>query len=169
LADFLDARFSEEIARQSSLTHAIAKDLRKVTEEQMQAVEKKAQELERSSAASSQADAGVMRHELAKLQLLVAQDQKNAESETNRLHSLAVGCVTELSNCLAESTGQLTKVACRLLSLWFQCKSEYPEVTNVVRKAIPRLALGHLNPFIYQLASRLDVQDGPFQDWRAQT
>ncbi|CAK0908755.1 unnamed protein product [Prorocentrum cordatum] len=172
LADFLDARFSEELARQSSLEHTIAMGLRKATEQQLQGVRDKVKELSRSPVTSQESkdDMGAMREQQQRLESLVNHDQAKAESEKKRLQSLAVGCVTELGNCLAEgTTGNLTKVACRLLSLWFYCKSEYPEVTSVVRQAIPRLALRHLTgrrkiPFIYQLASRLDLQEGPFQD-----
>jgi len=166
LADFLDARLSEELAGQSSLEHLHRRDLHRRTEAELAEVRRELQQLERLPRAREQdkMEMRTLREQAMRLEKQCADDKRSFSGEQERLKSLAVNCVQHLGRCLTEgSTDNLTKIACRFLSLWFDYSREYPEVTASVQEAIPRIALGPLTPFIYQLASRLDMQEGPFQ------
>ena len=52
----------------------------------------------------------------------------------------------------------MMKNASRFLSLWFETGTKMQELSNEVKKLVPRLHLPHLIPFIYQLASRLSAK-----------
>eukprot|EP00929_Paragymnodinium_shiwhaense_P067440 TRINITY_DN33949_c0_g1_i1.p1 TRINITY_DN33949_c0_g1~~TRINITY_DN33949_c0_g1_i1.p1 ORF type:complete len:648 (+),score=188.25 TRINITY_DN33949_c0_g1_i1:496-2439(+) len=110
--------------------------------------------------------------EISTLQRTLEEDYRKEKDTKERLDRMSVHCVEELGRCLEQvqtsaTAGQekqkLTKIACRFLSLWFDFNKSNPQVTEAVAKVMPRLSLGPLAPFIYQLASRLGTQDQKFQ------
>eukprot|EP00931_Biecheleriopsis_adriatica_P101418 TRINITY_DN7655_c3_g1_i1.p1 TRINITY_DN7655_c3_g1~~TRINITY_DN7655_c3_g1_i1.p1 ORF type:complete len:3029 (+),score=615.62 TRINITY_DN7655_c3_g1_i1:50-9136(+) len=171
-ADFLDSRLAEELARQGSLQHSRAREARKRTEAEVARID---QELEAfmktlppgsNPAVTQQQDAKyrTLREQKRKLDLAHAEDRQQEKSDMERVKALALGCVEQFGRCLSiGSKENLTQVACRFLSIWFDYSTEYPEITSLVRELLPKLSLGPLSPFIYQLASRLDMKENPFQ------
>ncbi|CAE8642170.1 unnamed protein product, partial [Polarella glacialis] len=160
LADYLDSRLSEERARQGSLEHARTQEARRQTEANLAAVMQEMATLRLNTHANPlqlQKQLQSLAEQKRKLELQNKDDSDASARDKEFVKGLALNCVKQLARCLVEGSQEnLTQVACRFLSLWFEYSQEYPEVTTTVREVTPKLKLGALMPFIYQLASRLD-------------
>mmetsp|Transcript_155949 Transcript_155949/g.275568 ORF Transcript_155949/g.275568 Transcript_155949/m.275568 type:complete len:3044 (-) Transcript_155949:238-9369(-) len=163
LAEILDARLSEELARQSSFESSVARNLARSTMTEHTALQKDIEALERNSRGREN-ELRQMRASLQNLNKQMHDDQRREQGEREKVKTLALNCIQHLGRCLAEASDQnLTKVACRFVSLWFDY-SHLPEITAAVKEAIQKCsALVPLAPFFYQLASRLGTQDRDFQ------
>ena len=66
------------------------------------------------------------------------EDQKATQEEKDTLKNLTLGCVRQLGRCLAAKGkgGNLTQVACRFLSLWFDHNLEYTEALAQVFQVV---------------------------------
>ncbi|CAE7532528.1 ATM [Symbiodinium sp. CCMP2592] len=162
-AEFLDSCLAEELSRQRSVQFSLAKDSRQKTEEQLAQVVSQMDAISRK--AEGQQDRKLfhsLQQQRRTLELQRQEDQKTLQNEEARLEAFATNCVKQLARCLSDGQGNLTQVACRFLSLWFDCQ-EYPGITRIVRESIPTLKQAPLLPFLYQLASRLDLKEGLFQ------
>ncbi|CAJ1371480.1 unnamed protein product [Effrenium voratum] len=170
-AEFLDRRLTEEVLRQGSAQHLHTKEARRKTEAALKRAGSEVERLQKNAGAEQDSRFRTLRDEKNKLEKRSNEDRKTAQQEAERIEVLATGCVRQLGRCLMESGSNLTRVACRFLSLWFDHNVEVPEVTKIVRESIPKLQLPPVMPFIYQLASRLDTakdqpgesQEAPFQ------
>merc|ERR1719331_2914168 len=169
LADFLDTLLSEEGERQKSIEHIHRTGLADRSRKQLATVQGKLRELElKRSTQANPDEIRNMKQEMLRLERQCKEDQQRERDEQNRVHSLAMSCIKALSGCLAmQSTGSLTKVACRFLSLWFEYGQNPDEkskaITQQVKESMQKSSLGPLSPFIYQLAARLGKQESLFQ------
>merc|ERR1719223_2118193 len=91
LADFLDARLSEELSRQSSLEYLHRRDLHCRTQAELAHVQREAQLVERAGRGREQ-EMRTLREQAFKLQKQCADDQKAFTNEKERLKRLAVNC-----------------------------------------------------------------------------
>ena len=160
-ADFLDSRLTEELVRQGSAAHARTIRTRKLTEANIARVQADIDALSRRRALTQEAQEEVrgLKEQKRKLEISKEEDQRTVQSEKERLKALMTGCVRQLGRCLSTGSEGLTQVACRFISLWFDYNSEYPEITAIIKETIPKLSLAPVMPFIYQLASRLDMKE----------
>ncbi|CAK9092592.1 unnamed protein product [Durusdinium trenchii] len=164
-ADFLDSRLSEELTRQGSAAHARTIRTRKLTEANIARVQSEIDALSRRRTLTAQTQEEIrnLNEQKRKLEISKEEDQRSVQSEKERLKALTTGCIRQLGRCLSTGSEGLTQVACRFLSLWFDYSSEYPEITPIIKEATPKLSLTPVMPFIYQLASRLEMKDTHFQ------
>eukprot|EP00928_Gymnodinium_smaydae_P042169 TRINITY_DN28437_c0_g1_i1.p1 TRINITY_DN28437_c0_g1~~TRINITY_DN28437_c0_g1_i1.p1 ORF type:complete len:1749 (+),score=272.47 TRINITY_DN28437_c0_g1_i1:294-5249(+) len=170
LAEFLDARLSEEIAHQGSIERAHSRNLHKKTQAELEGQQRDLQAMLRNPH-RNEAQVKALQEYVRSRERTCEQDRQQEKAERERLKTFVLSAVQGLGRCLidskvttGDSEGQsLTRIACRFLSLWFDYCKEYPEVTAIVRDAMPTLALGALSPFLYQLASRLGTHDQEFQ------